>query len=441
MSKERAKTKGEEPEVEASAAEVTAAREVSREAGPVLGSAVVPNACPYRQAALLQQALTSSKMRVGFFLGAGCPLAVRVDPWPLIPDIQMLTDRVSKQIAKHPALSDCYDKILAGVSRPAGPKKTVEDALTRIRSLLEVVGDGEDFEGMDKGMLEALDAAVCAAIDAEMRKRLPERGTPYHQLAAWIGSIPRVFPVEIFTSNYDLLMEQALEESAVPYFDGFSGSNHTFFDVPSIEQLELPARWARLWKLHGSINWWKTADGEIQRRTQCDNGARQLIHPSHLKYDQSRKMPYLAMQDRLRAFLARGQAVLVTCGYSYLDWHINQAILDGLGGNPTAVCFGLVFGDSAPAAGAIQRAGRRGNLRLLAADGGILGTVAHHWNAIRKPDNDFHGTAVCDGPLAKDRTSAPEVRCKFCLGDFATLGAFLATQIERGTLEESDRGA
>lgn len=34
--------------------------------------------CPYRQSILLQQALASNKMRIAFFLGAGCPVSIRI---------------------------------------------------------------------------------------------------------------------------------------------------------------------------------------------------------------------------------------------------------------------------------------------------------------------------------------------------------------------------
>lgn len=112
-------------------------------------------------------------------------------------------------------------------------------------------------------------------------------------------------------------MEQAFEAYKIPYFDGFIGARQAFFDLASMENDELPSRWGRLWKVHGSVNWWRTKRDDVVRR---DSGAamlpgeRQMIYPSHLKYDQSRRMPYLAMLDRLRAFLSRGQAVLVTCG-------------------------------------------------------------------------------------------------------------------------------
>ena len=53
-----------------------------------------------------------------------------------------------------------------------------------------------------------------------------------------------------------------------PHFDGFVGSREPFFDIASIEQDEIPRRWARLWKLHGSINWQHRDDGAVAKAQQ-----------------------------------------------------------------------------------------------------------------------------------------------------------------------------
>ncbi len=71
--------------------------------------------------------------------------------------------------------------------------------------------------------------------------------------------------MEIFTTNYDLLFEQALERTRVPFFDGFSGASEPFFDPSSVASNDLPARWTRLWKLHGSLGWAANARGEVVR--------------------------------------------------------------------------------------------------------------------------------------------------------------------------------
>jgi len=403
----------------------------------VLGSSP---ACPYRHAVRLQQALASDKMRVGFLLGAGCPLAIKVleegHTVPLIPDIAGLTEKIRTTIGESDAHRSGFAKILQRLGDSDANRQNIEQVLTHIRGLLEVVGN-IPFDGMTQEYLHKLDSDICSLITKLMSKPLPGKDTPYHRLAEWIASIPRAHPVEVFTSNYDLLMEQAFEDTEVPYFDGFSGSERAFFDLTSMEHEGLPARWARLWKVHGSINWWRTNDKHVYRGKRSDSCDAQMIHPSHMKYEQSRKLPYFAMQDRLRAFLARGQAVMVTCGYSFQDYHLNRAILDGLVSNPTAVCFGLLWGDRAQAAEAVRDAGPCGNLNLLGVDGAVLRRRDHDWHSSTKNDDSFPQMAVSSGEFM-GRTISPAGRCKFLLGDFGAFGEFLADQLASRNRNEGE---
>lgn len=141
-------------------------------------------------------------------------------------------------------------------------------------------------------------------------------------------------------------MEQALEESSAPYFDGFIGARKAFFDLAAVEDEDLlPPRWNRLWKIHGSLNWRLENETDVVRTDQKTDKQSYLIYPSHLKYDQSRKMPYLAMLDRLKAFLLAPSSLLFICGYSFADEHINDVICRSLDANPTAHVFAFVHGD------------------------------------------------------------------------------------------------
>ncbi len=392
-----------------------------------------PSHCPYRQVSLLQQALASDKMRVAFLLGAGCPSAVRVPDGtstkPLIPDTAGLTSRVRSVLEASAEFRDSFAIVARRLVDSGTAKPTIEEILSHVRAIAEIVGTG-NIDGLLKDVLVSLDAEICRLTTEVVKVDLPDINTPYHQLAAWVGGIQRAHPVEIFTPNYDLLAEQALEQVRIPYFDGFVGSKQTFFDLPSMEQDTLPARWARLWKVHGSINWWRAPTGEIERRMAGEEKDRQMIYPSHLKYDQSRRMPYLAMLDRLRSFLIRGQGVLITCGYSFADQHVNEVIVQGLSGNPTAVCFGLLYSDRANFPGAVERGRRQPNLSLLATDGAVLGTTNRDWHSEEKKDHPLHGLAVQTGDIGP-RSSAPADRCKFLLGDFAALGEFLAQQLSQ----------
>ena len=242
-----------------------------------------------------------------------------------------------------------------------------------------------------------------------------------------MGAIPRTHPVEVFTPNYDLLLEQALEESNVPYFDGFVGSRRPFFDAYAIEEDVLPPRWARLWKLHGSINWSQDQNGVVFRGENIAGIERHVIHPSHLKYEESREMPYLAMIDRLRAFLKRPAAVLVVSGYSFRDDHLNANMLQGLQGNATAVIFALLYGRLADYDAATKLASSRANLSLLAGDSAVVGTKQAPWRQITAEEIGSVSLAV--ESMTQSHSNSELDQVWFALGDFTRFGLFLGELI------------
>jgi len=351
-----------------------------------------------QQARLLRAALQDDKQRIGFFLGAGCPLGIYDDKEEkslgLIPAVIPLTRRIATELealdaskGSDSSFKKHWDCIAAECKGSGAADPTVEDILTELRTLMNRRGSG-DVSGMKKSDLGPLDQQVCRLIMNAMRKSLPAHRCSYHRFASWIGGVQRLSPVEVFTPNYDLLLEQAFEQHPLPHFDGFVGSREPFFDLASIEHDVIPTRWTRLWKLHGSINWerldepvaGKTVTRVVRVARVADEG-KVMIYPSHLKYDQSRRMPYLAMLDRLRAFF-RSDAnhrdssppLLVVCGYSFADDHLNEVLLDGLRGNRKAQCFALMFDALADVRPAIACAERLHNLSLIARDGAIIGT-------------------------------------------------------------------
>lgn len=421
--------------------------EAAAAAQPVTGAAASglttpmqagPVHCPYRRTTDLLQRLAPNKMRIGFFIGAGCSLSIRdSDGNPLIPDIAGLTNQVKEWLDNDERLKifaqAAWDRVIArGITTP-----TVEDVLSHIRTLTSLCGKDETskIDGFSADTLRKLDLAICEKVRTIVNNPLPTSDSPYHVLASWIQAIPRERAVEIFTTNYDLSLEQALEEQLVPYFDGFVGSDSAFLDLDSMAEDDLPPRWARLWKIHGSINWWMTGKQKIRRSRDKVDGEQLLIYPSHLKYDQSRQMPYYAMLDRLRVFLRTDQCVLLTCGYSFSDEHINAVIAQGLSGNSNAACIGMIFNDRDKAPKGVELAKRHANLTLLAADGGIIGTVDGAWDTVVNKSNPAYSIAVATA-IAEGRTTAPDDRCKWLLGDFAALGRLLAHQLSSRDIEQ-----
>ncbi len=145
-------------------------------------------------------------MRIAFLLGAGCPLSIRENGAALIPDIADLT-----QLVKASLLADGKTKaVTTGLwERVQGReihKPTIEDLLSHARTLLSLCGE-PGIDGFSKAQLKAFDERACATVRSAVSKPLPAEDTPYHTLASWIQSIYREHPVEIFTTNYDELME------------------------------------------------------------------------------------------------------------------------------------------------------------------------------------------------------------------------------------------
>jgi hypothetical protein len=135
-----------------------------------------------------------------------------------------------------------YKKLVGVMAQDGDTSPTIETMLTRIRTLREVAGNA-DVRGLSFAELDALDKVICLAIKQTVTCSLPNETTPYHALARFIGT--QRYPLtELFTTNYDVLMEQSLEVCRVPFFDGFVGSFRPFFDQRAIEEDRIPARWS-----------------------------------------------------------------------------------------------------------------------------------------------------------------------------------------------------
>lgn len=391
---------------------------------------------PVKHIKFLRQTLSQDKKPLGFFISAGCPLAVKmpVDKWPLIPDVAKLTEFVTNELKSKTADKNNYDKLVTEVKLSKKNCNNIEDILSFIRGLKEV-SIGKTVRGFTNENLAELEKNVCSKIVEKLKVNLPDNETPYHKLAQWI-SIDREKPVEIFTTNYDLLLEKAFEDLSIPYFDGFVGSIQSFFDLRAVEDNLIPKHWTRLWKIHGSINWFQKENKEVYRSIVTkENGDSCLIYPSHLKYEQSRKMPYLALIDQLNKFLRQPNSLMVITGYSFNDEHLNDTILSALKANPNSMVIALLFDtltyknenqiiERYPKAN--QLALSRNNLALWSFDEAIIGTVRGKWK-INKDIEEEDNIAKCIQEIKLDEDAEKTHFLK--LGDFSILGDFLQALI------------
>ena len=163
--------------------------------------------------------------------------------------------------------------------------------------------------------------------------------------------------LNIFTTNYDRLIEAGADVAGLRLLDRFVGALSPVFrssrmDVdmhynpPGIRgeprYLEGVARFT---KLHGSLDWINV--GDDIRRIGLPFGAKTLkpfleaaglstdysslmIYPNSAKDKETAEYPYVELFRDFAAALCRPNSTLVTYGYSFGDDHINRVIRDML---------------------------------------------------------------------------------------------------------------
>lgn len=235
----------------------------------------------------------------------------------------------------------------------------------------------------------------------------------YRKLFYRDRTLPRPW---VFTTNYDLLSETALDRLGMPYCNGFSGTierrfNPTTYRYALAEQLDLTSRkWAAvdsfiyLCKLHGSINWIEEGGSLFPIREvpagMATQGRRVMIYPTPMKQNASFGSPYSDLFREFQGRIVRDQSVLFVVGYSFSDEHVNNLIFQAL----TVPTFRLVAFLQPDAEGVAQKLRSLNDPRiwLIGGDGPKEGTKAHYFDT-------FVGKFMPESPGDKVDTAVKKV--------------------------------
>jgi hypothetical protein len=340
----------------------------------------------------LQQLLISDKKRIGFLFGAGTSMAEKEKGKSLtVPAIGPLTKDVVEILS---ASKEKYKILFEEIQEELGKKFNIETILTNLEQKREIIG---------KGILNGLDSegfiAVIKAFKEEIRKKISVHTSFTQEIAPhlvqtdfarWIGQIHRKYPIEVFTTNYDYLFELGLEYCNVPYYDGFSGSFKPFFNSSSVEEMNFLPKQTKLWKIHGSLGW--HIDEETQKIIRAHSNSEDiLIYPSVLKYRDSKKQPYESLMDRLSNFLKTDDSILIVCGYSFGDEHINARIEAALNSGTTSHVVFLYFDKYAPLSKddtLYKFASGNSKISVYGMRSAVIGGKFGIWQLKNQPDKD-----------------------------------------------------
>jgi hypothetical protein len=198
----------------------------------------------------------------------------------------------------------------------------------------------------------------------------------------------------VFTTNYDLFNETAMDRLGIPYANGFSGVierrfNPATFRYALAEQLDVSSRkWSAvdafvyLCKLHGSISWTEDDHGlfPIRERWPTNGGAKMMIFPTPAKQNSSLASPYADLFREFQSRIVREQSVLITAGYAFGDEHLNNIIYQAL----TIPTFRLIIFAAPDSGGEIGKLRDLGDPRIwiIGGDGPTPGSRAHYFDTI-----------------------------------------------------------
>lgn len=361
----------------------------------------------------LSQKLATRSRHVCVFLGAGASCSCG------LPDVAALERQVLDGLGGEQRVA--FEAQMT--------QRSLEQALSRLRRIAALLDDdGGTVDGVTAQAAVALDQEICRLI-VEALDLASADITPMLKFAAWAARADYHLPVEVFTVNYDLLVETALETLGVPYFDGFVGALRARFRTELVEAAAgdtgdwLPSFLVRLWKLHGSVHWsWEGAHRTevVRLGASVSDGQPAAIYPSDAKYDESRRVPFVVLQDRLRRALNHPETLMLISGYSFGDEHLNEMLFDAARRRPRSELIVLCF-DSIPDLLA-ERAVVTPNLQAVSPSEAILGGVRADW--------------------AEPKDAPPDLWAgdKLALGDFGNLSSFLARSSPPGGELEAKLG-
>lgn len=156
----------------------------------------------------------------------------------------------------------------------------------------------------------------------------------------------------LFTTNYDMAFDYALDNLGVHYINGFSGIHNRCFR-PEVYDYDIyypgqsvsgkvhrAEKVLRYYKMHGSLSWVATESSPsnvygIQERTmdgffepQIDKQI--MIYPCVSKKTFTLDLPYSELFRQFAQAITQPQSVLFCIGYSFFDEHINDIIYQAL---------------------------------------------------------------------------------------------------------------
>ena len=299
------------------------------------------NEAPFDEVIEEMEKLMSQDNRV-FLLGAGSSKCANL---PLMTEL-------TKNILERDSLKDSTKHLLEYLNRQYDGSNivTIEDYMSDIVDIvaltsrrrscgaskedIDIEGQGYNVESLEE-VLDDIKTVMVEFLEPSKIDISIHRDFVKNVHSLRVGKSSNWDQVDYFVLNYDTLIENALSLEKIPYTDGFDGGAVGWWDNRNYERRELSAR---VFKIHGSIDWLLLEGDTLPRRIRKEPflddleeeiKERFMIWPAATKYRETQRDPYAQLVDYLRKSLNRSgsnEVILTICGYRFADSHVNIEI-------------------------------------------------------------------------------------------------------------------
>ena len=241
-------------------------------------------------------------------------------------------------------VSPAAAKVIAEIEYDvAAEKENIEALLSRCEAFLQVKSSADvtAFITVSKKVI----LEKCSEfIDQTNADQLAAHRTFLHRLSRRRARDSRL---KLFTTNYDLCFETAAGRQGLVVLDGFSFTQPRLFD-PRFFMYDIVVRRPntgdvvgtplegvfQFYKLHGSVNWSRKAENEIEVEAEPNPDSACLIYPAKGKYQQSYVQPHLELVSQYFSALREPNTCLIVTGFGFNDDHLSEPILAAVRTNP-----------------------------------------------------------------------------------------------------------
>lgn len=292
----------------------------------------------------------ATNTHLSVFLGSGCSTKA-------IPLMGTTFKKFKNEKENDTYFNDIYKRFC---SKNPKDKSNIESFLSWIGSGIEFSSDSQLKDIKDKLTSELIESVKAPFDDYGLVKETQDENSEeikktkdlYNKFVKSLSVIKsnlndRFDIINIFTTNYDLFIERALDDLGFSYTDGFNRGLAYKFDVSEYSKRPVDTHnrfkdhWStispffRVYKLHGSINWIRHQVSEtktefIKTPNISNKKDEVLIAPTSSKYAETQGSPYSDLFRELSVKLLMPNSILLLNGFSFGDEHINELISQSL---------------------------------------------------------------------------------------------------------------